>query len=1562
MSIAHALAVADALRHKVADAASDPRNLATTPEEIIEGRAAQQKTHLSDKDPNIKNTVDNWPALYSKDWTLLGDCLPDSSFAGLVPFATLSQDHEVISFQLVALALDGTLTHMTSDQLTPQSKWEPLNFVGDSSLPQFTKIAYWNNTAVGFDDASKTWDITIKFDELQTRPKSILSRNLQRATKDSVLEWKRWIEADGVVNIGVASPGVVLDMHLLTRTLKTRYLDVQSVIYPVVENISAFCATHEFYLDNVYQDSQDFMNASSQEQQDMALQDAQSFVTHAKTWAKIVSESVLSAQLQILRDKLKQLEATLDSEEQQMSTLKAELWAATCGALLGLAIIVVGMLTGNLAVLFGGGILMAGGIVVAAVIGRQISELAADISATNSQIDAVTTAITEMSDIVSLFTDLDSLYGTLNEFWGGLNNDASRIGVMDNATATEIGFNMLGDPSSIQASMAMTTDMGEACDTYLSILNRQGVVIPSSFEVAKVTSTAGIPLSGHALGPVFSIAQDALRRRDFDGYQSVIKYATLLHTNAAVEKALATAGSGLWFDVPQLRGASNVWLEDEHNFLAGSRLSDQPRTGFEDELQPLIDDANALDYDLSQIKPAIVGSLNNIVTMSGVLVDWIQQFPEAPTDPDDIAKLEQYQQDATRACKSAMDQAASANNTFVNFNQKATALQQDAEAEVNTLNDAIAAKNAYWDSELANVPGVHFDYPVRTIGDVIEDEVRINFKRNQDINPLKDEISQLKDLESSGASFNGHVGTWGDMAQTISGNLGTVHNALLKVWGQLYEDPILYSSIIHGEWATVAQDAKDVLAILNNSTSKLELWSIPRDRLLATTAPTALTTPTADSGLVQAILPSTTLSDCLSTQSDAVVAFFNSLNALLQLPSSKGIVGSWDATQTKPQTFYNVAISLRNDCVHPITTEYQAIVQLQHLAVLLDFRASQVLAGKLPLKSLFQSTLASVKPVLKVSQTTYESLKDTGRDLGAVLDVVSANISALDNQLAGLKDNVDELEQQEREEVIFNVANCIAVAFPAPALLASFGMIGSVTATVLLAVQLGSGADVTASNIRTVLETLSSSDLAKVIQSLKVARSTLTDGLDGLKKIQLLFRSVLTGVGKVNNAVDEMKTSLGSVKRLGSDLVFMQGDVEGIKVAWAKIRDDAQDWLDAVDGQNLAFRLFVGQHIGLNRKQSREKWTGLKASDREFIDFSPSAPPVIEQEDNVERVTQTILYEAPQYFVERRVQGADLLRRYVFSKARELQLRMLRVGRPLACVKELEQINEDRRQSRHPAFGSKLPINLGNEPISDLHAHRYLIRGPRILTGISMTHENGRLSVSPNPDALTSQRRYLQARTSPRPRLAHQFQSPIFRLPPNLEIGDADQGPLSSTSTNLPAAQRTPSPGPSNRSPRSNATSKETHVDPRPIIHRYQSRYKQETQFSLPRELLLASPLQLQAPLQIPAGGETSVQSEVLARENLLVPAARLPKDDLEEFLETRCQRPLRHLYPFLRLYGCRSMDDIRLIAQWPLAFIKQVITEVKRVVPISQRQKVEMLDWDILAYSISRVGTELGS
>ncbi|TFK65407.1 hypothetical protein BDN72DRAFT_880966 [Pluteus cervinus] len=1116
------------------------------------GKTVWKKAHLGDKDPAI-----NWPALYSQDWTAL--------------------DRTELDFQLVTLAIDGTLSYLTSDQLTPQGSWATLAYKaksgGPATSPKFTKIAYWNNTIVGIDDASSTWSITVDWvnatysatDSFKIEPvteytatdagpvglrsdgylwKRIVAPSPSNdSSKDPVLEWQKWIKTDGVVNIGVASPGVILDMNVLTRSLKSRCLDVQSAVYPVVEKINAYCITHEFFLDALLQDANDYINATTDEQRALAIKNAKSFIAHAKTWGGIVLKAIIScqgpvtimtsqlhnvrmqleSQLILLKDKLKMLQATLDVQQEAMSELKAAFWGTVAAMFLGLALMVVGALLANPWIIAAGRLLMIGGIVATVVLASKIGDLAADISNTQSQIDAVTTAISEMTNIVNAFSDLDTLYGNLNVFWGRLSNDASNVGTMDDVTCELVGYEILEDTSSMEAALSVTTEMGDACQLYLDILNRQGVVIPDSLSLTETvsqftTSAATVPNGLQAvptanatssLAPVFALAQDALRSRDLDKYQQIMDFATLLDYNNTASVALAKSTTGLWFDTPALNASSDVWLWSSTSFLNASGIYDA-RSLSQGETTALIGSANDLDSVLNQIRPDIVGSLQDITSMASTIVDWIQQYPQAPTNADDIAKLQQLQASAVKSCESAQRKAASANNAFADFNHKATEYQQGLESQINGKNNDIKAANdrCNWDLDSLSPPW-------------------IKGERDSAVGNLNNQIKDLKNLQSSGSYFKGHVLTWIEFSQAISSNLGTVHNLLIGVWGQLYEDPVLYASLIQGEWAQLSQNAQDVFAILNNTTGggKLELWSVSQDVVLATAA--GLAPPTDSQRVIQAVTPAVNLGDDILAQSDSATA---------SLPTS----------------------TLRNEYVNMIALEYGAVLRLQSLALLQDFRAGNVAAGKLSVQAFVQSTLVSVKSALEVTQKANDIFKDSSQKFTAVLSAIDANIASIEQQIADLTDQIDTLEDQVRDKIIWVIADTIALAFAGAALLVSFGLLATATAT--------------AAAIKTVLDSLSLSDLIKVVQSLKSTKDMLGQSVDQLKTAQPLFKSVVTAVVGLNDVISGMETGLSLLLQeveLGSNITFTQEDAEGVQAAWAKVRDDTQTWLDTINRQGI---------------------------------------------------------------------------------------------------------------------------------------------------------------------------------------------------------------------------------------------------------------------------------------------------------------------------------------------------------------------------------------------------------
>ncbi|TFK59924.1 hypothetical protein BDN72DRAFT_883804 [Pluteus cervinus] len=1108
----------------------------------------------------LSKTLSTTGQLYN-DWTAMGDCLPSPNFAGIAPFAVLSADLNEIAFQLVTLAVDGTISWMTSDQLTPQSTWQVMKYAatsgGPATSPKFTKIVYWNNTIVGVDDASNSWNINVSFqngtfnvtDQFPIDPITEFT-----ATDGIPFLNGRWILADGVVNLGVASPGVILDMNLMARTLKGRYIDVQTAVYPVVERINAFCTTHEIFFDNVAQAAQDWQNADTDAKRTIAINNAKSFVTHSKTWGGLISSSInscqqsvtimtsqlhdvrlqLEAQLKLLHTKLGILQATLQSQQETMSKLQAAFWGSIAATFIGL--------------------LMVGGIIGIAVVGAKISDLAGDIAQTKSQIDIVNTAITDMTNIVSAFSDLDNLYGTLNQFWGGISNDAT------------YGAEILDDTSSIQASQQVTGEMGTACQTYLTTLNEQSIIIPTGLNIINTVSvftklahaspatklpkaaaatshSSTPPPSGHRLGPVFKVAQTALKARKVEDYLHIMNYVNLLHMNASADQLVATANSGLWFDLPTLNGASNVWMSSTQNFVKNTGV---------------LAASNTL-------------ALQSIIGVGNIMVTWSTQFPTTPTNPADIAKLNLYKDQAVKACEDAQGQATLANNSFDDFNHKATAYQQNLEAEVNGSTNQIAAENAQCEQEISDVSPpwyVVLGGPAAIIAWTESEK--------SDIRQRRDEAS----LESSGTVFSGHVLSWIEMVQTISGNLGSIHNTLVGVWGQLLEDPVMYSGFMQGEWAKLVRNTEDVLAILNNSSATVALWAVPRQTAIKNSLKVhpvphqpilavAKPTPTTSQRVVAAVTPHSKLGSAIVTQANQAARFFVELDVLFKLPFMKDIIGYWSWNKSEKHTLDDVTVALRSDYINMIASEYNAIETLQTLAVLQDFRSTNVVSGKLPVKTFVSATLTSIRAALKATTTTNVKFKASAKDFEAVLRVVNTNISTVEQHISGLCNKTDEGEKAEREKVIRIVADAIALVFSSSVLLTSFGVIGPVGAALDLAVRagVGAGAASVGAGVRTVLDSLSSYDLDKVVTSLKATGHTLQHGVDQLKKVQSLFGAVVMGVSGLNRIIQDMQGGLVAVQSdvdFGRGVKYTQEDSKGVQVAWRRVCDDAQVWLDVV--------------------------------------------------------------------------------------------------------------------------------------------------------------------------------------------------------------------------------------------------------------------------------------------------------------------------------------------------------------------------------------------------------------
>lgn len=356
------------------------------------GTSIWKREHRGNEDPKLKEAVNHWPNMYKDDWKKIGDrCLPDKNVKSIIPFAVLSAARDQIDFHLVTLTQDNVIMMMDGDDiLGTNNKFRKLeNAVanGPGAGVIWKKMAYWNNRIVALDQDDNTWNLTVDFakgtyqaaDKFQVanliemtatnigpvglQKDGYLYRRLvevapEAKDQDMKYQWEKWIPQNGVTNLGCASPGVMLDLHLLTSTLRARYIETQTSLYPVVNKLSAFGKTHNVFLQKLLEEAKDYQNAGdegNEKKQKASLRAGKKVIAHSKAWAKIMTSSTgkakesvnvmtdelktvksqLELQTQKLRDELMQLESRLREYKDAYQKLSAAFWGMVATALVG---------------------------------------------------------------------------------------------------------------------------------------------------------------------------------------------------------------------------------------------------------------------------------------------------------------------------------------------------------------------------------------------------------------------------------------------------------------------------------------------------------------------------------------------------------------------------------------------------------------------------------------------------------------------------------------------------------------------------------------------------------------------------------------------------------------------------------------------------------------------------------------------------------------------------------------------------------------------------------------------------------------------------------------------------------------------------------------------------------------------------------------------------------------------------------------------------------------------------------------------------------------------------
>ncbi|KAK6705305.1 hypothetical protein SNK05_009199 [Fusarium graminearum] len=491
------------------------------------GTAIYRKRHRDDRDQKVNLAIDDWPRLYQDDWEKVGDkCLPTAKALSVLPFVRLTG--KGTQFNLVVLDDAGRLLSLDGDLRYGSNFYKELkNNTENNTAARNLKInraTYWNGNIVVLDDKSNTWNLNADFDahtftagdQMPVDPlleftatdispvgvkadgwvyrRRLGTVNDSSDEPDKKTGWGKLIQQNSVAHLGVASPGVMLSLEALTRSLRDRYLSAQSSIYPVLNKMDAFAMNQEFLLQTQLEAVTEYQNnKDNASKQNTAIKEAKKLVKHTKVWSSIMRsqlehgkktvslmgeelpsvQSQIDQQLIVLKDKLVSLEAQIKAK----STIDTSSWVSISSVLLGIGLAILGAATdaGAMSLDSVGGALFVGGLVATFDAGTQLSKHAGLITDLERQLQGVSEAISQVKDVVNKSGDLENMYGSLNGFWSRISNAAESLKDMNQATALQIGEGLVGDSRSIEESFSVAQNMKNVCTLYLAVLNRNGI-------------------------------------------------------------------------------------------------------------------------------------------------------------------------------------------------------------------------------------------------------------------------------------------------------------------------------------------------------------------------------------------------------------------------------------------------------------------------------------------------------------------------------------------------------------------------------------------------------------------------------------------------------------------------------------------------------------------------------------------------------------------------------------------------------------------------------------------------------------------------------------------------------------------------------------------------------------------------------------------------------------------------------------------------------------------------------------------------------------------------------
>eukprot|EP00903_Cladosiphon_okamuranus_P011392 g10735.t1 len=539
------------------------------------GTAVWKKEHRFTGSDELVDTVDKWPKMYQEGWFKIGDNVFSADIVDASFYGELTDPTDVNSAPITRILLldsAGQLHAFGGDlQTSADAKnFVPVGFVPSDGVPDappaWTKIAYSRGVMHAFADGD-IWQLDMKLTETSGQYTIQDSSTSTRVTVGQVLEmegneiglvlrrddgflyqqyiemadseksptnaflyehpeaatadpalvelaYKKWVSIPSDLRmIGVASPGVGLDLMVLTSAHRDRYLRTQTVLYPVVEKIRTFAEVHSSYLEYL-QTEADKYSIDSPPPDEVAIAHAQNYIAHIGFWSGFINDTTtgvkgtvnsmsadagkvteqLKIQLSNIEVQLEVMEANLDILEEAKDTARLMIIAGIVVALGGvLALLGIAYTNGPFLSPAGaaGGLLLVTGDAIAAFGFKTLIEINEDIARVEAGIGDLTAASMRYQAISEQYDGIDTAYEALDTFWGLMFNDVRQRELISVDSFQAMGASLLlqHQSFSIDAAQAAVDKLVGGCTAYLDLLNSQGVQVGTTARSAPTRRT-----------------------------------------------------------------------------------------------------------------------------------------------------------------------------------------------------------------------------------------------------------------------------------------------------------------------------------------------------------------------------------------------------------------------------------------------------------------------------------------------------------------------------------------------------------------------------------------------------------------------------------------------------------------------------------------------------------------------------------------------------------------------------------------------------------------------------------------------------------------------------------------------------------------------------------------------------------------------------------------------------------------------------------------------------------------------------------------------------------------